>query len=89
MADSTPPVLREITVTFGVESGRLIVRVKDREHFVTRVADADRANLVLDELERWIVYRVGNAAHELAGRLRSPAFASGPVTDPSRSPEKR
>ena len=82
-----PPVLRTLTVQFGVEGGRLIVRVGGRESFIARVDAPDRAPVVMDELERWIVYRVGNAAFELADRLRSPW--RGPHADPSHSPEKR
>jgi hypothetical protein len=90
---NAPPVLRALTVEFGVEAGRLIIRVGGREDVIARVADSDRANLVMGELERWIIYRIGNAAYELADRLRSPAFAAaspvGPLAAPSPLPVSR
>lgn len=88
MADA-PPVLRTLQVVFGVEAGRLVVRVGGRENFIARVDAPHRAPIVMDELERWIVYRIGNAAYELSDRLRSPALAVGPSADPSRSVESR
>jgi hypothetical protein len=43
----------------------------------------------MDELERWIVYRIGNAAYELSDRLRSSALTTGPQADPTKPNETR
>lgn len=92
--DPPPPVLRTINVEFGVEAEWLVIRVGNRVDRVVRVADPGRSALVMDELERWIVYRVANAAFELDDRLRAPPFREparrlGPVTAPSTPAEIR
>lgn len=84
-----PPVLRTLTVEYGVDNGWLVIRAGGREDRVIRVVDAERSALAMDALERWLVYRVGNAAYELADRLRTQVLSRGPSAAPSVPPEMR